>query len=59
MGHSIFYLHPPKHDGFFDQGGSDFPLKEAHKISTLQTRKKYHLPEDHDFSNAAHFCHLS
>ena len=37
MGHSIFYLPPPKDDGFFKQGGSDFSFKEAHKISTLQT----------------------
>ena len=35
MGHSIFYLPPPKDDGFFEQGGSDFSFKEAHKISTL------------------------
>ena len=37
MGHSIFYLPPPKDDGFFEQGGSDFSFKEAHNISTLQT----------------------
>ena len=35
MGHSIFYLPPPKDDGFFEQGVSDFSFKEAHKISTL------------------------
>ena len=35
MGHSIFYLPPPKDDGFSEQGGLDFSFKEAHKISTL------------------------
>ena len=38
MGRSIFYLHPPKDDGFSELGGgSDFSFQEAHKISTLQT----------------------
>ena len=36
MGHSIFYLPPPKDDGFFEQGGSDFSFKEAHIFNPLE-----------------------
>lgn len=29
MGHSIFYLPPPKDDGFFEQGGFGFFLQRS------------------------------
>ena len=35
MGHSIFYLPPPKDDGFFEPGGSDFSFKEAQNFNPL------------------------